>query len=107
MGGRVKLLASQRVTYFNELAHSPQSKAVLMDLLGSRNPGLLVLIVVVVLFVRSIKRRYFSTLSSIPGPFIASFTRTWRIKEVYSGHVEETELRLHQVHGRNVVPVAR
>ncbi|KIW12773.1 hypothetical protein PV08_07960 [Exophiala spinifera] len=51
------------------------------------------------LAVRSVARRYFSPLASVPGPFTASITRAWRVKEVYFGHVEETELRLHDVHG--------
>jgi hypothetical protein len=55
------------------------------------------------LVVRSIARRYFSALASVPGPFTASITRAWRIKEVYSGHVEETELRLHEVHGMQLL----
>ena len=55
------------------------------------------------LVVRLIARRYFSALASVPGPFIASITRAWRIKEVYFGHVEETELRLHEVHGMQLL----
>lgn len=51
------------------------------------------------LVVRFVSRRYLSTLSSIPGPFVASFTRAWRIKEVYFGQVEKVELRLHEAYG--------
>lgn len=78
-----------------------------MDLLVSKNPGYLIALVFGLLIVRSIKRRYFSALSSIPGPFAASLTRAWRIKEVYYGHVEETELKLHEEHGRDTSIVAR
>lgn len=70
-----------------------------MDLLLSTKPGYLVVFVFIVLIVRSIKRRYFSALYAIPGPFAASITRAWRLKEVYYGHVEETELKLHELHG--------
>ena len=57
------------------------------------------LFVLVVLLARSVQRRYMSSLYSIPGPFIASVTRAWRVKEVYCGHVEKTELELHGKYG--------
>lgn len=59
----------------------------------------LVIFLFSIVIVRSFSRRHFSALSSIPGPFTASISRAWRIKEVYLGHVEETELKLHETHG--------
>lgn len=73
-----------------------------MDLLSSIGLGYLVALCFGILIVRSVKRRYLSALHTIPGPFAASITRAWRIKEVYYGHVEKTELNLHELHGMNL-----
>lgn len=70
-----------------------------MDLFSLGSLGFLVAFFSGMLTIRSIKRRYFSALSAIPGPFTASITRAWRLKEVYYGHVEKTELGLHKTHG--------
>ncbi|KEF58699.1 uncharacterized protein A1O9_06625 [Exophiala aquamarina CBS 119918] len=70
-----------------------------MNLISLEGLGYLLALLFSILTVRSIKRRYFSALYAIPGPFTASITRAWRLKEVYYGHVEKTELKLHEVHG--------
>ncbi len=57
------------------------------------------LVFVTLFILRPIKRRYFSALYSIPGPFWASITRAWRVKEVYNGGMEKTELELHRQYG--------
>lgn len=71
----------------------------LIELLLPASIGRLTVIVLGILIARCIKRRYFTALSSIPGPFAASVTRGWRVKEVYYGHVERTELKLHELYG--------
>ncbi|KEF53868.1 uncharacterized protein A1O9_10270 [Exophiala aquamarina CBS 119918] len=72
-----------------DLLHSP-----LLSLLKG-----LPLLAFAFLLARCIKRRYFSKLYSIPGPFTASITRAWRVREVYNGHVEKTEIELHKKYG--------
>ena len=42
-----------------------------------------------------VKRRYFSPLRQFPGPFWASVTRWWLVREVFLGNHEKTMLRLH------------
>lgn len=73
-----------------------------MGLFSLGSLGYLVALFAGMIIIRSIKRRYCSALSSIPGPFTASITRAWRLKEVYYGHVEKTELGLHETHGKGL-----
>ncbi len=42
-------------------------------------------------------------LRSVPGPFLARFTRLWYFLEVYKGSFEVTNVELHRRHG----PVVR
>ncbi|KAH7346364.1 cytochrome P450 [Rhexocercosporidium sp. MPI-PUGE-AT-0058] len=54
----------------------------------------------VVLSTTFIRRRYFSPLSNIPGPFVASFSASlWHLWHIYTGHVEEAVIKQHQKHG--------
>lgn len=46
-----------------------------------------------------IRRRYFSPLGDIPGPFIASFTRLWHIKAILAGDQNLELIRRHDKHG--------
>jgi len=46
-----------------------------------------------------IQRRYFSTISDIPGPFLASFSILWQIWYIIKGDIEEASIREHQKHG--------
>ncbi|CZS96692.1 related to cytochrome P450 oxidoreductase [Rhynchosporium graminicola] len=47
-----------------------------------------------------VRRRYFSTLSNIPGPFVASFSASlWHLWHIFTGHVEEAVIEQHQKHG--------
>lgn len=48
----------------------------------------------------AIRRRYFSPISDIPGPFLASFSTLWEIWEVIAGHIEVTVIALHEKHGK-------
>lgn len=38
-------------------------------------------------------------LRSVPGPFLARFTRLWYLNEVARGHFEKTNIELHKKHG--------
>lgn len=44
-------------------------------------------------------RRYLSPLSRIPGPFFASFSRFWHIRQILAGDQNTTLTRLHDQHG--------
>ncbi|KAL4940007.1 hypothetical protein BDV06DRAFT_213837 [Aspergillus oleicola] len=46
-----------------------------------------------------IRRRYFSSISNITGPFLASISSFWKIQQIINGHTEEEMLRLHREHG--------
>lgn len=56
--------------------------------------GLLVYIVTILA-----SRRYFSPLSDIPGPFLASVTRLWHIATIVKGKQNIKILELHRKHG--------
>ncbi|MCJ1474776.1 hypothetical protein MMC13_003436 [Lambiella insularis] len=43
--------------------------------------------------------RYFHPLRSIPGPFLASFSRVWIVFKTAVGDMEHTQRRLHKKHG--------
>jgi hypothetical protein len=72
-----------------------------------RRPGaigslqLLALSVLLYIFAIIIKRRYFSSISDVPGPFLASFSHLWQIQNTISGHTEQETIELHRKHGAN------
>jgi len=41
-----------------------------------------------------------SPLRGIPGPFLARFTRFWKLKEIYKGSFEKVNVKLHQKYGK-------
>ncbi|KAK0648618.1 cytochrome P450 [Cercophora newfieldiana] len=47
-------------------------------------------------------RRYFSAISDILGPFVASFTRAWHINRILKGDQNLELIRLHDKHGHFV-----
>lgn len=46
-----------------------------------------------------IRRRWFSSISDIPGPFLGSFSVLWQIKHSIKGHTEQATIEEHQKHG--------
>ncbi|KAF9889804.1 hypothetical protein FE257_006894 [Aspergillus nanangensis] len=42
---------------------------------------------------------FLGPLSTIPGPWLARFTRLWELREVLRGHFERTNIDLHKQHG--------
>lgn len=46
-----------------------------------------------------IRRRFFSPISSIPGPFLASITRLWHLRQVASGKQNLELIEQHDKHG--------
>jgi hypothetical protein len=46
-------------------------------------------------------RAILSQLRGIPGPFLARFTRFWKLREIYKGSFEKTNTKLHQKYGKS------
>ncbi|RDW58561.1 cytochrome P450 [Aspergillus mulundensis] len=44
-------------------------------------------------------RRFWSPLSDIPGPFLASFTRLWHIIRIFAGDINTRSIEEHERHG--------
>jgi hypothetical protein len=56
-----------------------------------------VVIAVSALFFVFVRRRYFSSSSGIPGPFLASFSRLWHVRTVLAG---DSPIKLIEAHDR-------
>lgn len=48
------------------------------------------------------RRRYFSPISHIPGPFFASVSRLWHVRQILRGKQNYKLLELHEKHGHFV-----
>lgn len=57
---------------------------------------------IVGLFTLLVWRRYFSPISDVPGPFVASFTRLWHMHRILKGDQNLELIRLHETHGDNL-----
>lgn len=44
-------------------------------------------------------RTVFSSLASVPGPFLARFTDLWYVCRMYRGHFQQDNVELHKKHG--------
>jgi hypothetical protein len=79
----------------------------LIDQIRSLSVGQVVQLALLVplgyLVLGAIYRRYFHPLSKYPGPFFASITRWWLVKEIFDGHHEKNIRILHKKYG----PVVR
>lgn len=59
--------------------------------------------ILAVLFVlRLCYKRYGSSLRSVPGPFAASFTRLWKLRQMYRGDMHLTNVALHRKYGTDL-----
>ncbi|KAK7942902.1 cytochrome P450 [Apiospora aurea] len=54
------------------------------------------------LFLVSVGRRYQSPISHIPGPFLASFSRLWHLRQIWSGKQNLKLIEQHDHHGHFV-----
>ncbi|KAK8084910.1 cytochrome p450 [Apiospora hydei] len=52
------------------------------------------------LFLVSVRRRYQSPISHIPGPFLASFSRLWHLRQIWSGKQNLKLIEQHDHHGK-------
>lgn len=55
--------------------------------------------ILAILILRSLLRDITSPLRDIPGPFLARYTRLWKLCAIYKGAFEETNIELHRIHG--------
>ncbi|KAK7931347.1 hypothetical protein PG985_002059 [Apiospora marii] len=60
------------------------------------------LFLVTALFLVSVRRRYLSPISHIPGPFLASFSRLWHLRQIWSGKQNLRLIEQHDYHGHFV-----
>jgi hypothetical protein len=49
-----------------------------------------------------VRRRWLSSLSDIPGPFLGSFSVLWQIIHAIKGHTEEETISLHRKYGTTI-----
>ncbi|OAP59435.1 hypothetical protein AYL99_06733 [Fonsecaea erecta] len=63
----------------------------------------LLLLAVVSLVIRCLYKRYASPLRNVPGPWLASCSRLWKVWSTYNGHTELDHIALHKKYG----PVVR
>ncbi|KAF5024535.1 hypothetical protein F66182_3298 [Fusarium sp. NRRL 66182] len=54
------------------------------------------------LFTLLVWRRYFAAIHDIPGPFVASFTRLWHMRQILKGDQNLELIRQHEKHGHFV-----
>lgn len=66
---------------------------------------LVLLVPIGFLFCGAVYRRYFHPLATYPGPFWASITRWWMVREIFSGKHEHHVRALHKKYG-NIVRIA-
>lgn len=57
-------------------------------------------VVVTSLVLIFVRRRWFSSISDIPGPFLGSFSIIWQILHAIKGHTEEETIAEHRKHGK-------
>jgi hypothetical protein len=70
------------------------------SLLTMNIPQVLVAVVAIALLFVCVRRRYFSPLSHVPGPFVASFSASlWHLWHILKGHVEVAVIEQHHKHG--------
>ncbi|RMZ84878.1 hypothetical protein DV738_g457, partial [Chaetothyriales sp. CBS 135597] len=60
---------------------------------------------VVYILIRLVINKYGGGLSSIPGPFLASFTDLWRLFDVATAIAHETHIKLHRDTGSSLVRI--
>ena len=67
----------------------------------TRSEGILLILVAAFVFVLTVivRRRYFSTISDIPGPFLGSFSVLWEVWSIIQGDINWREINLHRKYG--------
>lgn len=73
----------------NHLSQHLNSRALLPIVTGS----------ILILFALRLYRALASPLRDVPGPFLARFTRLWKLYTIYSGRFEQINILLHKKYG--------
>ena len=60
------------------------------------------MLLTIVLLLIAVRRRYLSPLSQIPGPFLASFSRLWHLRQILNGDQNLALIRAHDKYGHFV-----
>lgn len=58
-------------------------------------PFLLLILIAVI----ALKRRYATSIRDIPGPWLASISSLWQVYQLIKGHTEQEIVKLHRRHG--------
>lgn len=61
---------------------------------------LLCLAIIIFLTCKIVQYRYFSSISDIPGPFLAPFGTCYQVLQVFKGKSAEDITNLHEQHGK-------
>lgn len=72
-------------------------------ILAALSASHVLVLLLVVLIVRRLQRRYWNGFNQFPGPFIASVTNLWRLWDAYyNAHAPLTVMDLHETYGEVV-----
>lgn len=58
----------------------------------------------VAVFAIAIQRRYLSSISDIPGPFLGSFSLLWQLQKIFTKHTERATIDAHKKWGMSLFP---
>jgi hypothetical protein len=71
----------------------------ILDFVLDVSPTTLIIFFPAGILIYSLLQYIFDPLRSIPGPFLARFSRLWYFLEIYKGSFEETNIELHRRYG--------
>ena len=71
----------------------------MMSLVGLSILQMLGLLFTAVFISTLLYQRYFSPISDIPGPFLASFGTCWQLLQTCRGRISDVTVDLHKKHG--------
>ena len=53
----------------------------------------------IAIFGVAVQRRYLSSISDVPGPFLASFSLFWQLYKIFTQHTERDTINAHKKYG--------
>lgn len=57
------------------------------------------LLVVALILGKLLRARYWTPLRKVPGPWLGSITRLWKLEKILCGDMEWTNIELHKQYG--------
>ena len=99
---RTSLQIISRRSHFLFVSSSTMNTRLLSPFVLLAATGLLV----ACLLLRSLLRAALDPQRSLPGPFWSRFSRLWYLSNVWDGHFEKTNIRLHKELGTQLSPLA-